>query len=117
MSRTTRSTTLLATTVLAGLTAASAMAATADVALDRTVLPVAEPARPAYKQLDARNVQPPPRFEVKAPDGAPNVVIILIDDLGFGATSTFGGPIGTQTLDTLASQAAVSCHLPNAAVL
>jgi arylsulfatase len=80
------------------------MAATADVALDRTVLPLAEPARPAYKELDARNAQPPPRFEVKAPDGAPNVVIILIDDLGFGATSTFGGPIGTQTLDTLAQQ-------------
>ena len=80
------------------------MAATADVALDRTVLPVAEPARPAYKQLDARNVQPPPRFEVKAPDGAPNVVIILIDDLGFGATSTFGGPIATRTLDSLAQQ-------------
>jgi len=104
MSRTTRSTTLLATTVLAGLTAASAMAATADVALDRTVLPVAEPARPAYKELDARNAQPPPRFEVKAPDGAPNVVIILIDDLGFGATSTFGGPIATRTLDSLAQQ-------------
>jgi hypothetical protein len=50
--------------------------------------------------------QPPPRFEVKAPDGAPNVVIVLIDDLGFGATSTFGGPIAmTPTLDTLASRA------------
>ena len=104
MSRTTRSATLPVAAVLAGLTAVSAMAATADVALDRTVLPVAEPARPAYKELDARNAQPPPRFEVKAPDGAPNVVIILIDDLGFGATSTFGGPIATQTLDSLAQQ-------------
>jgi arylsulfatase A-like enzyme len=32
---------------------------------------------------------------------APNVVIILIDDLGFGATETFGGPIATPTLDRL----------------
>ncbi|OYW98431.1 MAG: arylsulfatase, partial [Bosea sp. 32-68-6] len=32
----------------------------------------------------------------------PNVVIVLIDDLGFGAPSTFGGPIGTRTLDQLA---------------
>ncbi|MFN4211919.1 MAG: arylsulfatase, partial [Devosia sp.] len=47
-------------------------------------------------------VKPPPRFEVKAPAGAPNVVIVLIDDLGFGAPSTFGGPIGTPTLDQLA---------------
>ena len=44
----------------------------------------------------------PPRFEVKAPAGAPNVVIVLIDDMGFGATSTFGGPIPMPTLDRLA---------------
>jgi len=44
----------------------------------------------------------PPHSEVKAPAGAPNVVIVLIDDLGFGATSTFGGPIRTEVLDRLA---------------
>jgi arylsulfatase len=74
----------------------------AEPALDRTVLPIAEPNRPVYTELDARNVKPPPRFEVKAPAGAPNVVIVLIDDLGFGATSTFGGPIDTPTLERLA---------------
>ena len=47
-------------------------------------------------------MQPPPHFEVKAPVGAPNVIIVLIDDLGFGASSTFGGPIQTPTLDGLA---------------
>lgn len=70
--------------------------------LDRTVLPIAEPERPVNRELDARNVQPPPHFEVKAPVGAPNVIIVLIDDLGFGASSTFGGPIQTPTLDGLA---------------
>lgn len=40
---------------------------------------------------------------VKAPAGAPNVVWILIDDVGFGAASTFGGLIQTPTFDTLAS--------------
>jgi arylsulfatase len=70
--------------------------------LNRTVLPIAEPKRPLYKELDARNVKPPPHFQVKAPAGAPNVVIVLIDDLGFGAPSTFGGPIPTPTLDRLA---------------
>ena len=70
--------------------------------LDRTVLPVQEPARPVYSEIDARNVAVPPRFEVKAPEGAPNVVIILIDDLGFGVPTAFGGPISMPTLDSLA---------------
>jgi len=70
--------------------------------LDRSVLPIPEPARPAYTEIDARKVQPPPRFQVKAPAGAPNVIVVLIDDLGFGAPSTFGGPIRTPTLDALA---------------
>jgi len=76
--------------------------ALAQQALDRTVLPVQEPKRPEYKELDVRNAKMPPHFEVKAPAGAPNVVIILIDDLGFGATETFGGPIPTPTFERLA---------------
>jgi arylsulfatase A-like enzyme len=40
---------------------------------------------------------------VKAPAGAPNVVWILLDDLGFGATATFGGLIQTPTFDALAA--------------
>src|SRR5450755_1025130 len=58
---------------------------------DRTVLPIREPARQTYKELDARNAKAPARWEVKAPKGAPNVVIVLIDDMGFGASSRFGG--------------------------
>ena len=67
------------------------------------MLPVAEPDRALYRELNARNVQAPPRFEVRAPAGAPNVVIVLIDDLGFGAPSAFGGPVSTPTLDKLAA--------------
>jgi arylsulfatase A-like enzyme len=40
--------------------------------------------------------------EVKAPKGAPNVLLILTDDVGFGASSTFGGPVPTPTMDRLA---------------
>ena len=40
--------------------------------------------------------------EVKAPKGAPNVLVILTDDVGFGASSTFGGPVPTPTMDRLA---------------
>lgn len=79
-------------------------AASAQKKLDRTVLPLQEPKRPTYSELDVRNVTAPPRFEVKAPAKAPNVVIVLIDDVGFGATSTFGGPIRTPTLDKLAAE-------------
>jgi arylsulfatase A-like enzyme len=71
-------------------------------AQDRTVLPVKEPERPAYKDLDVRNVTPPPRFEVTAPKDAPNVVIILIDDMGFAVSDAFGGPVAMPTLDKLA---------------
>jgi arylsulfatase len=88
---------------LPALTLALASAAAAQT-LDRTVLPIAEPPRPVITELDARNVQPPPRFEVKAPENAPNVVIILIDDVGFGAPATFGGPVPMPTLDRLAEQ-------------
>jgi arylsulfatase len=42
--------------------------------------------------------------EVKAPDGAPNILLILTDDVGFGASSTFGGPVPTPTMDRLAKE-------------
>ncbi len=41
---------------------------------------------------------------VKAPTGAPNILVILTDDVGFGASSTFGGPVPTPTLEALAAQ-------------
>jgi arylsulfatase len=72
--------------------------------IDRTVLPVSEPQRDPITELDARKATPPPRFEVKAPQGAPNVVIVLIDDIGFGHASAFGGPINMPTLENVANR-------------
>ena len=72
--------------------------------MDRTVLPVPEPQPPTITELDARNAKAPPRFEVKAPKGAPNVVIVLLDDIGFGQPSAFGGPARMPTLDKLAAE-------------
>jgi len=72
-------------------------------ALDRTVLPIAEPRVVPITELDARKAKAPPRFEVKAPQGAPNVVIVLIDDFGFGSSSAFGGPIHMPTLERMAA--------------
>ena len=72
--------------------------------LDRTVLPIKEPPIPTINELDARDATAPPRFEVKAPTHAPNVVIVLLDDIGFGASSAFGGPIHMPTLDKMAAE-------------
>ncbi|MEY2612339.1 MAG: hypothetical protein RL069_1151, partial [Planctomycetota bacterium] len=41
---------------------------------------------------------------ISAPKGAPNILLILLDDVGFGQPGTFGGPIPTPNLDKLASQ-------------
>jgi len=72
--------------------------------LDRTVLPIPEPNYPHSTVLDARDAKPPPRFEIKAPAGAPNVLIVLVDDMGFGMPSAFGGPVRMPVADRLASQ-------------
>ena len=76
-------------------------AAFAATPLDRTVLPLKEPLRETTKTLDVRNATAPPRFEVKAPDGAPNVLLVLLDDLGFAGTSAFGGPVATPNFDRI----------------
>ena len=66
----------------------------------------------ASTNLNASPADTTPRREVpqpswpeppKAPAGAPNVVLILIDDVGFGATSAFGGPINTPNFERLAN--------------
>lgn len=82
---------------------ACAASAAAQPALDRTVLPIPEPKYPPATEIDVRNATAPPVFEVEAPDGAPNVIIILIDDLGFAGTSAFGSPISTPNFDRLAA--------------
>ena len=70
--------------------------------MDRSVLPVPDPVFPKITEIDARKATAPPPFSVDAPEGAPNVVIVLIDDIGFGASDGFGGAIQTPTLNRLA---------------
>src|ERR1043166_8910847 len=85
------------------LGASFTLPADAQDRLDRTVLPMVGPKLKPITTLDARDAKAPPRFEVKAPKGAPNVLIVLIDDIGFGASAAFGGPIKMPTLDKLAA--------------
>ncbi len=72
--------------------------------IDRSVIPLAEPKfegviGKTYKESKGEWPKLP-----APPKGAPNVVVILLDDVGFGQVSTFGGPIPTPVLDKLATQ-------------
>jgi arylsulfatase A-like enzyme len=82
---------------------AAAQAARVVFPTDRTILPIPEPVNPPITEMDARKATPPPRFEVDAPANAPNVLIVLIDDMGFGQSSAFGGPVQMPTVERLAS--------------
>ena len=81
--------------VLGAATSLPATSASAQEKLDRTALPVPEPRVKAITTLDARNAKAPPRFEVKAPQGAPNVVIVgyylefVIDSTGRPSAGRF----------------------------
>lgn len=71
----------------------------------RTMLPIPDRPRPGLTTYDAKDPDTrfPPIEPLLPPDGAPNVLIVLLDDIGFGASSTFGGPCRTPTADRLAA--------------
>lgn len=72
--------------------------------VSRERLPIQDPPTPSATATDVRDQQPAfqPRQPVRAPEGAPNVVVVLLDDMGFGAPSAFGGPCEMPTADRLA---------------
>jgi hypothetical protein len=74
--------------------------------IDRTQLPVPDTQYkyPGKIPLDARDAKFPPIKPLKPPEGAPNVLVILLDDIGFGAPSTFGGGVNMSTFDSLAKK-------------
>lgn len=71
---------------------------------DRTVLPIPHPVPPLITEPDVRKAQMPPRMDLTAPKGAPNVLVVLIDDMGFGQPDAFGGPIKMPTLSRIANE-------------
>ena len=70
--------------------------------IDRSRLPIPQPAPAPVTALLPEDVELPTPWEVRAPEGAPNIVIVLLDDIGFGAPSPFGGPVVMPTLQQLA---------------
>jgi arylsulfatase A-like enzyme len=88
----------LAATVLSG-----ALTAISCTAWAQDVLPRPEQQfQGTVGRTTAESAAPQWPKPVEAPKGAPNVLVILTDDVGFGASSTFGGPIPTPTLEMLA---------------
>jgi arylsulfatase A-like enzyme len=73
--------------------------------VQRTVLPIPHRPRTGLVTYDAKDPDSkfPPITPLRPPKGAPNVLIILIDDVGFGASSAFGGPCNTPTAELLAA--------------
>ncbi|MGC2212114.1 MAG: arylsulfatase [Silvibacterium sp.] len=72
----------------------------------RTVLPIPDQPRTGLITYDAKDPDTkfPPITPLRPPKGAPNVLIVLIDDAGFGSTSAFGGPCNTPTAEALAAE-------------
>ena len=72
----------------------------------RDVLPIPDRQHIGPTVYDAKDPDAvfPPIEPLRPPDGAPNVLVILIDDVGFGASSAFGGPINTPNAERLASK-------------
>ena len=73
--------------------------------VQRTVLPIPDRPRTGLVTYDAKDPDTkfPPITPLRPPKGAPNVLIVLLDDVGFGASSAFGGPCNTPTAERLAA--------------
>jgi Sulfatase len=96
--------------MLLGSTSLAAGAATPGNAYAQTpiegreVLPVPQAHIKAPLAFDAREAKAPHIQPLRAPTGAPNVIIVLVDDMGFGASSAFGGPCHMPTAERLAEE-------------
>lgn len=73
------------------------------VSFAQEVLPIPPAPFKGEIGLSARDSKPDFPKLVSSPSGAPNVLLILLDDVGFAASSTFGGPVQTATLEKLAA--------------
>jgi arylsulfatase len=71
----------------------------------RTSLPIPDRQHIGLTTFDAKDPETayPPIEPLRPPSGAPNVLVVLLDDVGFGASSAFGGPCRTPTAERLAA--------------
>src|SRR5262245_51777867 len=73
--------------------------------IQRTVLPIPDRKPVSLTTYDAKDPETkfPPITPLRPPVGAPNVLVVLIDDAGFGSSSAFGGPCNTPNAERLAA--------------
>ncbi len=73
--------------------------------IQRSVLPIPDRQHVGLTTYDAKDpdTKYPPIEPLRPPKGAPNILVVLIDDVGFGASSAFGGPCHTPTAERLAA--------------
>jgi arylsulfatase A-like enzyme len=78
----------------------------ADETVQREILPIPDREYPGLISYDAKDPDAkfPPIRPLRPPAGAPNVLLVLLDDVGFGASSAFGGPVHTPTAERLAGE-------------
>jgi arylsulfatase len=79
--------------------------ATRNEGIGRETLPIPDRTKMGLTTFDAKDPETnyPPIEPLRPPKGAPNVVVVLIDDVGFGASSAFGGPCRTPNFERLAA--------------
>jgi arylsulfatase len=79
--------------------------ATGSNRVQRSVLPIPHRSRVRLTTYDAKdpNTKFDPIEPLRPPKGAPNVLVVLLDDVGFGASSAFGGPVNMPTVERLAA--------------
>ena len=80
--------------------------AVADAPIDRTRLPMPDPAFKGTANRTLAGSAPDWGLigHVTPPEGAPNVLLVLVDDAGFGQPSTFGGPIAAPAMTRIAEE-------------
>ncbi len=87
--------------LLAAMSAAQSME---EEKWDRSMLPIAPKPFKGHAGLRTSESQLDFPAEVKAPKGAPNILLIMPDDVGFGASTPFGGPVPTEAFNRLAAE-------------
>jgi arylsulfatase A-like enzyme len=72
--------------------------------IQRSILPIPDEQRAGLTTYDAKDPDTtfPPIEPLRPPRGAPNVLVVMLDDVGFGASSAFGGPCHTPNMERLA---------------
>lgn len=95
---------IMAAVLSCGLCLPVAQAADDTPAAARDVLPIADTRYTGNLGLVVGESDQAWPERVRAPDGAPNILLVMTDDEGFGASNVFGGPVPRPTLDKLAGQ-------------